>query len=245
MGGFVLTNVRLFTGGADLTSASNKVELTSKVEEKETTNYGSQGYKELLGGLASAEIQGEGQWEAGDPGLVDDASWAQLGGLGAWSVGPDGAAVGNLAYFTKALRCDYKLGDAVGEIAPWTSSGKSSWPLVRGQFAHPPGIARTADGTGTGVNVGTVAAGKRLYAALHVVSVSGTASPTLTARVESSADDTFASPTTRLTFTAASAGGGEILRTDSTAITDAWWRVAWTITGTSPSFLFASTLGIW
>jgi hypothetical protein len=244
MGKFVLTNVRLFTGGADLTGASNKVELTTKIEEKETTNYGSQGYKELLGGLASAELQGEGQWEAGDPSKVDDATWVQLGGLGAWSVGPNGAAVGGLAYLTKALRCDYKLGDAVGEVAPWTSSGKSSWPLARGQFAHPPGTARTASGTGTGLNLGAVTVGRRMYAALHVLSVAGT-TPLLTGRVESSVDNTFSSPTTRLTFTAANTVSGEILRTDGTAITDTWWRVAWTITGTTPSFLFASTLGIW
>jgi hypothetical protein len=244
MGKFVLTNVRLFTGGADLTGASNKVELTTKIEEKETTNYGSQGYKELLGGLASAELQGEGQWEAGDPSKVDDAAWVQLGGLGAWSVGPNGAAVGGLAYLTKALRCDYKLGDAVGEVAPWTSSGKSSWPLARGQFAHPPGTARTASGTGTGLNLGAVTVGRRMYAALHVLSVAGT-TPSITGRVESSVDNSFASPTTRLTFTAANTVSGEILRTDGTAITDTWWRVAWTITGTTPSFLFASTLGIW
>ncbi|MFG2699531.1 hypothetical protein [Streptomyces sp. NPDC048386] len=244
MGSFVLTNVRLFTGGADLTSVSNKVEITTKVDEKETTNYGSNGYKELIGGLASSEFAGEGQWEAGDPSMVDDAAWAQLGTLGGWSVGPVGAAVGDLAYFTKALRCDYKLGGAVGDVAPWTSGGKGSWPLVRGQFAHPPGTARTADGTGTGLNVGAVAAGQRLYAALHVLSVAGTSTPTITARVESDADNTFASPTTQLTFTAATAISGEILRTDGSAITDTVWRLAWTITGTGPSFLFAATLGI-
>lgn len=244
MGSFVLTNVRLFTGGADLTSVSNKVEITAKVDEKETTNYGSEGFKELVGGLASSEFAGEGQWEAGDPGKIDDAAWAQLGTLGGWSAGPVGASVGALAYFSKALRCDYKLGDAVGEVAPWTSGGKGTWPLVRGQFAHPPGTARTATGTGTGLNLGAVTAGKRLYAALHVLSVAGTSTPTITARVESDADNTFASATTRLTFAAATAAGGEILRTDGSAITDTWWRLAWTITGTSPSFLFASTLGI-
>lgn len=243
MSKFVLTNVRLFTGGVDLTSASNKVELTTKIEEKDVTNFASGGSKELLGGLGSAEFQSEGQWEVGDPSKIDDAAWAQLGSVGAWSVGPNGAAVGNLAYLTNALRCDYKLLDAVGEIAPWTSGGKSSWALARGQFAHPPGTARTATGTGTALQVGAVAAGKRLYAALHVLSVSGT-TPSLTARVESSVDNTFASPTTRLTFNAAAVAGGQIMRTAGTAITDTWWRVAWTITGTTPSFLFASSLGI-
>ncbi|MFF1685931.1 hypothetical protein [Streptomyces sp. NPDC058254] len=242
---FVLTDVRLFTGGADLTGNSNKVEISSEVEDKETTNYASQGWKEVLGGLASAEIAGEGQWEAGDPGKVDDASWVQLGGAGPWSVGPAGAAVGSLAYFTNALRCDYKLGDAVGEVAPWASTGKSSWPLVRGQFAHPPGTARTVTGTGTSLNLGAVPAGKRLYAALHVLSVAGTATPTITARVESDDSAGFASPSTVLTFAAATAPGGQVLRTSGSAITDSFFRIAWTITGTGPSFMFASTVGIW
>ncbi|NEC90473.1 hypothetical protein [Streptomyces sp. SID12501] len=240
----ILTNVRCFAVAADLTTVSNKVELSAEVEAKDTTNYGSAGWKENLGGLGSAEISAEGQWEAGDPSKVDDASWSQLGGVGPWSVSANNdASVGSLAYFTSALRADYKLGDAVGEVAPWTGTAKSAWPLVRGQFAHPPGTARTATGTGTGLQVGAVALNKRMYAALHVLSVAGT-TPSITARVESSVDNTFASPTTRLTFTAATAVGGQIQRTAGTAITDTWWRIAWTISGTTPSFLFAATLGI-
>jgi hypothetical protein len=233
----VLTNVRCFAVSADLTGASNKVELSSEVEVKESTNYASQGYKDVLGGLASAEISAEGQWEAADPSKVDDASWGQLGGVGPWSVSANNdASVGALAYFTRAMRADYKMFDAVGEVAPWTGTAKSAWPLVRGQFAHPPG-------NGTGLQLGAVPTGKRVHAALHVLSVAGT-TPSITARVESSVDNTFASPTTRLTFNAAGAVVGQILRSDGTAITDTWWRVAWTISGTTPSFLFVATLGI-
>lgn len=240
----ILTDVRLFAVGADLTGHSNKVELSAEVEDKDATNYRSAGWKEVLGGLGSAEISAEGQWEAGDPSLVDDASWSQLGGVGPWSIGPDDSAVGDLAYFTNALRSDYSLFDAVGEIAPWTGTAKSAWPLVRGQFAHPPGTARTASGTGTSMNLGAVPAGKRLYAAVHVLSVAGTATPTITARVQSDDNPSFTSSTTRLTFDAATAAGGHILRTDGSAITDDWWQVAWTISGTDPSFMFVAALGI-
>jgi hypothetical protein len=240
----VLTNVRCFAVGVDLTGVSNKIELSSEVEVKKATNYGSNGWDEVLGGLARAEISGEGQWEAGDPSKVDDASWSQLGGVGPWTVCPAGSAfVGDLAYFTNAMRSDYKLGGEVGEVAPWTGTAKSAWPLVRGVVMHLPGTARTATGTGTPLEMGGVLAGKRMYAALHVLSVAGT-TPSITARVESSVDNTFASPTTRLTFSAATAIGGQALRTDGTAISDTWWRIAWTISGTTPSFLFAATLGV-
>lgn len=244
MGKFILLNVRHFAVGADLTGASNKVEITSEIEDKDSTNYASNGWKEVLGGLGSAEIAGEGQWEAGDPSKVDNAAWSQLGGEGPYTVCPEDASVSSLAYLVKGMRCDYSIGDAVGEVAPWSSNVKSSWPLVRGQIGHPPGTARTASGTGTVLNLGAITAGKRLYAGLHVLSVAGTSTPTITARIESDDAAGMASPTTRLTFAAATAAGGEILRTDGTAITDTHYRVAWTISGTTPSFMFAVSLGI-
>ncbi|WP_329187045.1 hypothetical protein [Actinacidiphila glaucinigra] len=238
----VLTDVRLFAGGADLSGASNKAELSAEFEEKDSTNYRSGGYKEVVAGLASSSISGEGFWEAGDPSLVDDASWAMLGNRTAWTICPGDAVVGALAYTTHALHSSYQFLGEVGDIAPWTAKVSGSWPVARGQVAHPPGTARTTTGTGTGVQLAAVPAGQRMYAALHVLSVSGT-TPSITVRVESAPTNAFSSPTTRLTFTAANARGGEILRTAPGAITDTWWRVAWTISGTTPSFLFAAAVG--
>lgn len=242
MSKFVLLDARLFAPGADLSGASNKIELTSEIEDKDATNYRSAGWKEILGGLGSAEISAEGLWEAGDPSKVDDASWSTLGGIGPYTVCPTDSVVGALAYITSGMRGDYKVGDAVGEIAPWSGTVKSSWPLVRGQIAHPPGTARTATGTGTAVNLGAIPVGKRVYAALHVLSATGT-TPSITARIESG-DAAFTTPTTRLTFAAATAAGGQILRGDGAALTDTHYRVAWTVTGTTPSFMFAVSLGI-
>lgn len=238
-----LTDVRLFAVGADLTGASNKAELTAEYEEKDSTTYGSGGWKEVLAGLGSAEIAAEGFWEAGDASLVDDASWSQLGGLGAWTIGPDGASDGDIAYLLKALRCDYNFGGQVGDIAPYKAKAKSVWPLVRGQMAHNPATARTSSGDGSDATLGAVAAGERLYASLHVLSVAGT-TPTLDVIVESDADDTYASAVTQLTFTQATTITAEALRTDGTAITDTHYRVSWTIGGTDPSFLFAVAFGI-
>lgn len=241
--GFILTNVRLFASGADLTGVSNKVEISTEVEDKDTTNYASAGWAEVLGGLASAEISGEGQWEAGDPGMVDDASWAQLGGTGPWTIGPVGAAAGDLVYLTKAMRADYTLGEGVGEIAPWSGTGKSVWPLVRGQIVQAPGTPVSADGSTAGVELGAAAARRRLYGALHVLSATGD-TPSLTVTVESSADEAFTTPTTRLAFNPASTAGGQILRTTGDAITDTWWRASFTVAGTGPSFMWALALGI-
>lgn len=245
MSKFVLLDSRVFAGGADLTGQSNKIELKCEAEEKDVTNYGSGGWKESLGGLFKTEVNGAGQWEAGDPSKVDDETWSKLTGrtLTPWTINPESADVGELAWFTSALPTSYKLGDQTGEVAPWEAVAAGSTPLLRGSVAHPPGTARTIDGEGTGLELGAVTATQKLYAGLHVLSIAGTDTPTITVEIESDADNTFASPTTRISFAAATALGGQFSSVAG-AITDTWYRATWTITGTDPSFLFLVSLGI-
>lgn len=240
---FVLTNVRLFAGGADLTSRSNKVELALDVEEKDATNFGSGGWKEVLGGLKGSALGAEGQWEAGDAGKVDDQMWSGMGAANAYTACPDTADVGDLAWLLSAMEATYKLGGQVGEIAPWTSTASGAWPVARGLVLHPPGTARTTTGTGTAVQLAAVGATEYLYATLHVLSVAGSSNPTITVKVQSDSDNTFASATDQITMTAATAIGGQIKRTAG-AITDTWFRAQWTISGSSPSFLFLVSVGI-
>lgn len=249
----VLRNVRIFAGGADLTGQSNKVELSAESEEKDVTNFASVDangdvWKAVLGGLGSAKAAAGGQWEAGDPGRVDDDAFAALGGVGAWTIAPHesgaaGGAVGSVAWILNALRAQYQLGGAPGDVAPWAAAASSAWPLSRGVILHPPGTARTAAGNGTAVQRPPAAVGQHVYASLHVLSVAGTASPTLTVKVQSAADQAFTTPTDRLTFAAAGARTGQALRVAG-PITDTWWRVTWSVTGTAPSFLFAAAVGI-
>lgn len=248
MAKLILLDTRIFAGAADLSGGSSKLELDDMIEEKDVTNFRSGGAKEVLGGIESVSISAEGQWEAGDPGLIDDQAWADRRVIGPWTMGATGAsdtAAGSVAYLTRALRTNIKLLGAVGDVAPWSADAVGSWPLARGLFAHPSGVARTSTGAGTALELGAVAAGQRLYASLHVLSVSGTSTPTLSAIVESDSEEAFgASPETRLTFTDATEAGGQILRTNGDAHADTWYRVSWTITGTDPSFLFLAAFGI-
>ena len=243
MAKLVLNSCRIFAGGTDLTGVSNRTTFTGEVEPKETTNFGSGGWKEFIGGLASAAVDGGGQWEAGTAANVDDQAWADMGSVIPYSVFPVDANEGSVGYFMSTLRDNYTFFGALGDVAAWTATGKSSWPAARGLSLEAPGTARTVTGSGTAVQLGAVPAGQRLYAALHVLSVAGTGSPTLTVRVQS---DTvgFPSPTTQIAFTAATAIGGQIARTAVGAITDDYVRADWTISGSSPSFLFVVTCGI-
>jgi hypothetical protein len=243
--GFVLLNCRLFAGGVDLTGVWNRVTLGCELEEKPTTNFAGKGWRSLLGGLFSTSWDAGGQWEAG-PGLVDDETWAGLVGRGRvpWTACPENADVGSLAWFSSAQRSSYQLGETVGEVAPWGAKATGSGPLLRGVVAHPPGTPRTGSGAGTAQELGPLVGSQRMYGALHVLSVSG-AGATITARVESAADEAFTSPTTRATFTAASGGAGRGQLADVVGpVTDTWWRVAWNIAGTTPSLLFVAALGV-
>lgn len=244
MAKFVWQNVRLFAGTADLTGVNNKLEVTAERETKESTAFATSGdvWAEVLAGVASTEISAEGQFEAGDTGKVDDETFADLASVIPVTVCPAGAADGALAYLTGALRTDYTVGGSVGDVAPWSASMAGNWPLARGVIAHPPGTARTSTGTGTAVQLGAVSASQQLYAALHVLSLSGS-SPSITVKVQSDDNSGFTSATDRLTFSAATARSGQLLRVAG-AITDTYFRVSYTISGSSPSILFAVSFGI-
>lgn len=252
MAKFTLTNVRLFAGGADLTTYSNKAEISVEVEEKDATAFSATGgtWKESLGGIHTSTISGSGQWDAATPSstgilLPDDASFAFVGTQQAVTVCPATAADGAVAYLGGFLRQNYQLGGAVGDIAPWNGQWQGNGPIGRGFVTASP-IARTTTGTGSVVNIiGGVPAGGSLVATLHVMSLAGTATPTVSGVIQSSTVVGMSSPTTRLTFTGMSATGGQVQRlTTPTAITDAYYRLSYTITGTTPSIVFASAIGV-
>lgn len=239
-----LTNVRAFAGACDLTAVTNRVEIDPKIAAEDVTNYASAGWVELLGGLAESDIVAAGFWESGaDASFVDPSSFAGLGVVAPWSIAPAGAADGALAYLTNALEAKYEpIKGKVGDAAGFEASAKGCTKVARGLVAHPPGTARTATGTGTALQIGALSASQSLYVNLHVLSVSGTATPTITVRIESDNAVGFPSPATVGTFTAATAIGGQHMRVAG-AVTDDWYRAAFTISGTTPSFLFLVTFG--
>ncbi|HET6262350.1 MAG TPA: hypothetical protein VFG99_08950, partial [Chloroflexia bacterium] len=87
-----------------------------------------------------------------------------------------------------------------------------------------------------------VAAGQWLVGTLHVMSVSGTG-PSLTATIQSDDAVGMPSPTARLSFNAQTAIGGQVFRLAG-PITDTFYRVSYTIAGTTPSLLFMSAAGV-
>jgi hypothetical protein len=238
----VLTDCRLYLDGADLTGYSNKAMLAAKAADLDSTTFASGGYKERKGGLFDGNADLEGLWAAGDLTAPDDTFWTNLGVATVPLTGvPTAGTVGSLAYLTRGLETDYKPGGKVGDLLSWTAGLNVNWPIVRGQILHPQGTARTATGSGTAAQLGAVDSSHALYVCLHVLSyVDGS----LTVKIQSDDNSGFTSATDQGTFTAATALGGQTMKIAG-AITDNYWRAAWTISGGSThSFLFAVSAGI-
>lgn len=79
--------------GTDLSDYTKKAELTAKVEEKDVTTYGSDGWKELLGGLKSGELGLDFLQDVAAAAL-DSIMWPLLGTVVPFKVRADQAAVG-------------------------------------------------------------------------------------------------------------------------------------------------------
>jgi hypothetical protein len=241
MAEFVLENAKLWLGGYDLSGDMNALALEYGAETQDNTTFG-QDTRTMLGGLKTVRARHEGLWNGGAD-QVDDVLFSQINVANTpMTFGPQTGADGEAGYSFQSKVASYAPGASVGEMFAFNVSAEAAGaPLVRGTIMH--NAARTATGNGTARQLGAVAVGQKLYAALHVVAVSGTA-PTLDVTVESDDASGFASGITRGTFTQATAIGAQWLTPVAGAITDDWWRVGYTIGGTTPSFTFIVIVGI-
>lgn len=240
----VLLDCRLYLDGADLTGYSNKAEIAAKPAKLTRTTFGDGGSNTYVGGVFDGSANLEGFWQAGDLSQPDDSFWANLGVSTVPLTGvPTGGNVGDLAYLTQGLETQYQPGAKQGELLAWTADLETNWPIVRGKILHPQGTARTSSGNGTGVQLGALSSTQALYVCLHVMSISGTSTPTITVAIQDSVDNTFASPHTSGTFAAATTLDGQTMKVVG-PVTNTWYRATWTITGSTPSFLFAVSAGI-
>jgi hypothetical protein len=243
MGSLVLKNLRTWADGYDMTSDANSGALDLMWETHDTTVFvpaGSGGARKRACGLEDVAANLRGLWSTGD-GSVDADAFTNLGVTDAvLTMSPDGVE-GSVAYMMRQGRFKYSMFGEVGKPAPFSLEFKGTQGQVavaRGMVAKTDGDVSATGAIGSEVELGAVGATQYLYASLHVF----TAATTITVIVESSADDTFASPTTRMTLGPATVAGGVWGTRVAGAITDTWWRLnVSAITGT---FNIAGSIGI-
>ena len=244
MANFAYTDLSILVDNIELAGHAKSFSLTNEVAQLDTTSLASNGWTTSIGGLKSGSVNIEFMQDVAD-GSVDATLYPLLGTASVPKSVCLGSADGSPAYLLKSIPLTYTpVQGAVGELAMGTISGSSSTgPVIRGKLLHPSNVSRTSSSTGTGRQLGAVSATQSVYAALHVISASGT-SPTLDVIVQSDDNAGFTSPTTRLTFTQATGKTSQIVSTAG-AITDDYWRVSYTIGGSAtPTFAFAVTCGI-
>ncbi len=144
----------------------------------------------------------------------------------AWIESNASMAEGDRGIFGRVLQSSYEgpNGD-VGSMQMINVSGEGDGPMIFGRLLQQD-ESLTVTGNSTGIQFGALSSGETLYCVMWVLSVTA---GSIAATIESDDNSGFTSATTRATFTSATGTTTE-LETVSGAVTDDWWRFAYTIT---------------
>ena len=249
-------DVSLLFGATEIATQAKTFQLDASAEVLDTTALSTTGWSESIGGKKTVTLTF---------GLMADFTATVTEGAG--SVYPQkvrsdyivtasaqalearsivlGSADGSTAYLGDSLTTSFTpVEGEPGGLAMAQLAAVYSGKVARGVLLHPGSASRTSSGTGTGRQLGAVSATQKMYAALHVLHAAGaSADQSLTVIVQSDDNSGFTSPTTRISFTAATTVSEQFSSVDG-AVTDDYWRVSYTVSGTSPTFKFAVTAGI-
>jgi hypothetical protein len=241
----ILKNCKFYLDKYDLSGFSNSLLLEQEYDEVDCTAFGDTA-RNGIPGLVRVSFDHQGHFAADATAAdgSDDAMAAKIATANVpMMVCPTTGAAGALAYFVPQMAAKYSWGGSVGDINAFTVTGAGTGcKIIRGYMMATG--SKTTTGDGTAYELGDVGATQHLYAQLHVFSVSGT-DPTLDVIVTSDDAEGFADPTTRITFTQATAATAQWATPIAGEITDDWWRVTYTIGGTeTPTFNFAVAIGI-
>jgi hypothetical protein len=233
-------NCKLYLAGYDLSGDHNELGLSYQCDIKDVTTFG-RASKAKLAGLKSFVGNHKGLWNDAATGvdkvLFDNLALAdQVMTL----FGVSGAE-GEVAYSGKSVQGLYSPGAKIGDLLAFTVKIEGTGDLIQSTCLKNGTV--TATGNGTAYNLGAVSSSQKLYAALHIIAVSGS-TPSLTVKIQSDDAQAFSTPTDRITFNAMTAIGAQWATPVAGPITDTWWRANWTVSGSTPSFTVVVVVGI-
>ena len=222
----VLTHCQVLAGGVDLSGQANQVTVSPSAVMLDATTYDSGGNSEFRPGLRS--IQGTISTFLNETAAGTAMDVGTQGIVLTTTLTNDQASAG-YSYDSISMQAGDEY--AIGQLLRRNHSFQGTGRAFAGSLLLPK-AARTAGGNGTGAELGAVSATQRVYASLHVLSVTG---GNVVATVVSDDNGSFTSPTTRLTFTTRTTVGSETLSAAG-AIADTHWRVTWTQTASTATF---------
>jgi len=235
--GIILANQKVYINGYDRSGVVNQISLNMNNDVKDSTALGDL-QRVYTPGLNDIEFSSEGFYDVD----VDGILWDSVGVDGkVISFYESGAAANAVGYAMPASILGYAPGFKVAELKAFRISAKSSGKFVK--VTTPDGIVKkTSTGNGTARELGAVSATQKVFSFVHVIAKSGT-NPTLVMTIASDSLSGFTSPITQITHTQFTDIGSEV-KSANGAITDTWWRVTYTLGGSSPSFDVIVGIGI-
>lgn len=243
-----LTDAEILAGPLRLTGRANEVDLTLESAELDVTTFDSGGWMELLGGIRMARARTAGFYDADaieTGGLnFDEELFDELGGSQYPLTVSATKTDGGVAYIGGIKRGSLTMLGDVGAAAPFATEMWGDGVFARGALIHPANVLRTSSGTGTAVTLGTVATGRSLVAAIHILAVSADASPQLTVVIQRDDNSGFSSATTVASLGPLAAPGSSLTVVAGPITPDDRYRVSYTISGTNPSMRFAAAVGV-
>lgn len=243
MAAYTYKNVVALYEGYNWTSNINTLAIDYGVDAQDATTFADT-TRVSKAGLMTAAVSFEGFFSASVAGdQPDDVLFSDVGSASKlFSAFPEGLTDGNVGFSVPTARMKYSPGASVGEMFAFSAEGEPDARLIRPTILTT--STETTSGTGTSRQVGAVLATETLYAILHVTATSGT-TQTLDVLLRSDDDTGMGTPTTRVTFSQVTTAVTAQYATPVVgAITDDWWDVDWTISGSTPSFTFVVGMAI-
>jgi hypothetical protein len=240
MSNTVLTNAGLWVAEYSLAGDANMLSLGTAAELLDDTVIGDTA-RSRTGGLKKFAFQAEGFWNDS----VDAFAFADVGFANVpVTIAPSGLSEASIAFLGLMSQGDYSPHNAsVGELSKFSMSGEGvGLPIARGQLLINGTVG--ASGTGTSCLIGAASASQTVCMTLHVLLLTGT-SPAISVVVQSDDNSGFTSPVTVATFATASAGTNQFqFASVAGPRTDTYYRVSYTVAGSSPSISFVAAVGI-
>jgi len=229
-----MNNAKIVYGDYDYSGDMNEVKVSISYDMLEKTVFGDTEHQ-FTPGMRTFEGSGSGfiQFDdTTDPKAVDYQLATEM--LQSNSVMKPFTfaygAEGSMAYFGRGgFAGDYSpelTPDALGKFSFKVSAAHE---CTRGALLLTPETERTSSGNGTIVQLGALSATQKMMAVLHVVEFNGS---TLTVTLNSNDTNDTVTPTNEVSFTAATGRTSEYKEV-SGAVTNTYWYVSWTFTGTS------------
>lgn len=236
----VIKGVQAFLGEYDISGVGTGLEAAPEIEVQEYRPWNSLAVRKEAGlQMGTASLSGVLEF--------DDAGKSLFSRRGikvpfSAHIERTPAQAGDDTLFLNPVQGTISAPATQGDLSTFQLDLQADGPIIWGKVLAIGNKTVTAVGSPT--QFPAVAAGRNVYAVIHVTALAG-ASPTIDVVIESDNSVIMSSPTARFTFQQFTVPGSEYLVLPAgPGITDTWWRASWTLGGTSPEAFISVSLGI-